>query len=160
MAMSFRWSIMRMSALVGMLGIAGVLGGCASSGRVSEADTLALYRAHAGEPVPSFRAMTAITGWTPLADNVLAVWTRPSEAWLLDLDGACTGLRHAHSIDVTRNIGQVSARFDKVIVQGSGMDRRIPCTILSIRPLDTGALKQSQHELREVRASQAASSGT
>src|SRR3546814_21028870 len=57
---------------------------CASTG-MSDADKLATYRAPAGAPVDSFRYFGSINGWTSLGDSAVAVWTRPSEAWLLDL---------------------------------------------------------------------------
>src|SRR3546814_8609286 len=61
---------------------------CASTG-MSDADQLATYRARAGAPVSSFRYFGSINGWTSLGDSAIAVWTRPSEAWLLELTGPC-----------------------------------------------------------------------
>lgn len=135
--------------------LAGVVSGCASTGKLSDADRLALYRSHAGEAVDSFRTLgTGITGWTPLSDEAIAVWTRPSEAWLLDLDGGCPDIRFAHSISITDSIGRVRAKFDRV---QAGESERITtgCQITAIRPLDVSALKQAQRELRQVTRAQA-----
>ncbi len=138
--------------------LAGVVSACASTGKMSDADKLALYRAHAGEPVDSFRTLgSGITGWTPLTDQAIAVWTRPSEAWLLDLDGGCSGIRFAQAIGLDDSTGRVSARFDRVHVRDSG-GMGSSCQITAIRPLDVSALKQAQRELRQVTRAQA--SGT
>jgi len=70
--------------------LAAALGGCASAGtQLSDEATLGLYRAHAGEPVGSFRYFGRLNGWTPLGDETLVVWTRPKEAYLLELFGSC-----------------------------------------------------------------------
>lgn len=138
--------------------LAGLLAACASTGKMSDADKLALYSIHAGEPVDSFRTLgSGITGWTPLTDQAIAVWTRPSEAWLLDLDGGCSGIRFAQAIGLDDSAGRVSARFDRVHVRDSG-GMGSSCQITGIRPLDVSALKQAQRELRQVTRAQA--SGT
>ena len=138
--------------------LAGVVSACASTGKMSDADKLALYSIHAGEPVDSFRTLgSGITGWTPLTDQAIAVWTRPSEAWLLDLDGGCSGIRFAQAIGLDDSTGRVSARFDRVHVRDTG-GMGSSCQITAIRPLDVSALKQAQHELRQVTRAQA--SGT
>src|SRR3546814_10042364 len=90
---------------------------CASTG-MSDADKLATYRAHAGAPVSSFRYFGSINGWTSLGDSAIAVWTRPSEAWLLELTGPCPDIEYAPMIGVTSQSNRVSAKFDKVIAQG------------------------------------------
>lgn len=124
---------------------------CASTPRLSDSDKLALYREHAGDPVPSFRYVGNITGWTPLGDDALVVRTRPSEAWLLDLFGPCQDLDYAPAITVTHRMGEVSARFDEVIVRGGGVSpTRVPCRIREIRPLDVKALRQAEQDLREA----------
>ena len=51
-------------------------------------------------------------------DEALAVWTRPNEAWLLDLSGPCPDLEFTHAIGLTDNLGMVHARFDKVLASG------------------------------------------
>ena len=105
-----------------------------------------------GEPVSSFNFFGSINGWSPLGDSALAVWTRPSEAWLLSLSGPCMDLSYAPAIGVTNMMGRVSARFDRVIVRGVNRDMApMPCRIATIQPLDVKALRISEKELREAK---------
>ncbi len=121
---------------------AAALAGCASSG--SSEDKYALYEANAGAPVNSFRFLGSINGWTPLGDSAVAIWTRPSEAWLLDLSGPCPDLPFATAIGVSSNMNQVSARFDRVIPGNSAPGPTIPCHIQQIRPLDVKAIRSAE----------------
>ena len=124
---------------------------CASVPRQSDAQRLALYESHAGQPVGNFRFFGRLNGWSPLGDSALAVWTRPGEAWLLDLSGSCQDLAYASAISLTSHMSQVSARFDDVVPLGGGTaSLRIPCRIAQIRPLDTKALKESERQLGEA----------
>lgn len=116
--------------------------GCATAG-MSDADKLAMYRDHAGEPVGSFNYFGRINGWTSLGDSALAVWTKPSEAWLLDLYGPCQGLEYTPVISLTSQFNRVSAKFDKVVAHGSD-SIEIPCRIDEIRPLDVKAIRQAE----------------
>ena len=146
--------------LVAMM-LAAVLGGCATTGKLTSAERLDLYRAHAGEPVTSFRYFGSLNGWTELGDSALAVWTKPNEAWLLNLSGPCMDLSFAPAISITNMMGQVSARFDRVIVHGGGPMAHVPCRIDSIQPLDVKTLRASEKQLREAKISErAAEQGT
>ena len=64
-----------------------VLAGCAST-RMSEADRLALYQAHAGEPVKQIRYYNAM-GWDRIDDQHVVLHMRPNESWLLTVSGPC-----------------------------------------------------------------------
>ena len=133
---------------------------CASQPAQGDSAKLALYRSHAGEPVRSFHFFGRLDSWTPLGNRTVAVWTRPREAWLLDLDGTCNGLAFTPFIGLTSSAGTVSARFDKVLVRNTG-GINLPCTIESIRPLDVKAIKQAErgeHDATQAPADQA--SGT
>ncbi len=137
------------------------LAGCATTGKLSSDERLQLYRSHAGAPVNSFKYFGSLNGWTELGDSALAVWTRPNEAWLLNLGGPCMDLSYAPAITVTNMMGQVSARFDRVIVHGSGPMAHVPCRIESIQPLDVKALRASEKEMREAKiAERAADQGS
>ena len=138
------------------LSLAMATASCASTG-MSDADKLATYRSHAGAPVRSFQFFGQINGWTPLGDSAVAVWTKPSEAWLLELSGRCPGVDYAPAITVTSQFNRVSAKFDKVVPVGSGT-MEIPCQISEIRPLDVKAIKQAEKIGRDQPA--AGSSGT
>ena len=131
---------------------AGTLSACSSLPNQTEAERLALYRSHAGDPVPSFQYFGTLNGWTPLSDSALTVWTRPSQAYLLELSGPCQDLESTIAISVTNTMGRVYSRFDDVIVRGGGgvSGARFPCRILTIRPLDVKALKATQKEMREA----------
>lgn len=125
-----------------------VLAACATTG-MSDGEKLALYHAHAGEPVQSFRFTGRINSWTALGDAAVAVWTRPSEAWLLGLSGSCPDLRYSHSIAVTSSMNRVSVGFDRVRPLGSGQPMSIPCQINEIRPLDVGAIRDAERHMRD-----------
>jgi hypothetical protein len=131
------------------------LGACATDARLRDTEKLAIYQAHAGAPVDSFQYFGSINGWTPLGDSAIALWTRPREAWLLDLYGPCPDIPYAQAISVSNQTGRVSARFDKVLARGSG-SIDIPCTIRQIRPLDVSAIRQAE----KVARGQAPDSGT
>ncbi|RYG14085.1 MAG: hypothetical protein EON92_03380 [Burkholderiales bacterium] len=134
-----------------LLGLAVAMAGCSTT-RMSDAETLALYRGHAGEPVKDFKYFGQINGWTPLGNAALAVWTKPNQAYLLELYGPCPDLDFAPAMSLSNMMNQVSAGFDNVYVHGGGAAAiRIPCRIETIRPLDVKALKQAQRELREAR---------
>ena len=133
-----------------LLGLALSLGACSTT-RMSDAETLALYKAHAGEPVKSFQYLGHLKGWTPLGDTALAVWTKPTQAYLLELYGPCNDLEFAPAISLSSIANSVSARFDNVYVHGGGApSMRLPCRIETIRALDVKALKQAQKDLREA----------
>jgi hypothetical protein len=137
-----------MKRIAPILATAVALAGCASTPSLSDNDKLALYRAHAGPPVTSFHYFGRLDSWTDIGDRAVAIWTRPSEAWLLELSGRCSGLRFTPVIGLTSQTGMVSARFDKVLVR-NGAVPDFPCTIQTIRPLDTKALKQAERTARD-----------
>jgi len=140
-----------MKRLIPLALLAFALAGCATAGKQTDAEKLALYRGHAGEPVKDFQYFGRLNGWTPLGDDALAVWTKPSEGYLLELSGPCQDLDYAMAITITQFGNRVSARFDDVVPVGAGTAGiKIPCRIQTIRPLDVKALRASQKELREA----------
>ena len=124
------------------------LASCASTPSMSDDQKLALYRTHAGAPVSGFHYFGRFDSWTDIGDQAVAIWTRPSEAWLLELSGPCSGLEFTPVIGVTSQTGVVSAHFDSVLVRNNGM-HDFPCTIQTIRPLDTKAIKQAERTARD-----------
>lgn len=132
------------------------LQGCATTG-VTDAEKLATYRAAAGEPVSSFTYLGRISGWTPLDDEHIAVWTRPKEAWLLSFSGSCQDIEFTPMIGLTSQGSRVHAGFDKVLVD-SPNSMRLPCRIREIRPLDVTRIREAEKAAREE--AQDASSGT
>lgn len=122
------------------------LGACAGlSSRTSDQQRLADYEAAAGPAQHSFRFYASLWSWEPLGSNQVAIYTRPSEAWLLDVPG-CIDLPFTNAIGLTSNMHQVSVGFDKVITGR----RSLPCTITRIRPVDVKKLKQAEVERRKV----------
>ncbi len=137
---------MRVAAMV--VGAAMALGACATDAGLRDEQKLALYRANAGPPVPSFQHFGSINGWTPLGDSAIAIWTRPSQAYLLELYGPCSDIEFTPVISVTNNTGRTYARFDKVIARNrSSID--MPCNIKEIRPLDVKAVRQAEKVARD-----------
>ncbi|MFC6838987.1 DUF6491 family protein [Xanthomonas theicola] len=136
--------------LLSSLGLAALLAGCATT-RLGDDERLSLYRAHAAAPVRDFQYLNRLSGWTALGDSALAVWTRPNQAYLLELSGRCADLDFAPTIAITHFSDRVSARFDDVIVVGGPTAIRLPCRIQSIRPLDVKALRTSEKELRQAK---------
>ena len=124
--------------------------GCASAPKQSDAQRLAMYLEHAGASVPHFSYFGSLNGWTPLGKEALAVWTRPNEAYLLQLAGPCPDLDFAPAISISETMHQVSARFDRVTPLGRG-SMTIPCQIREIRQIDAKALKQAEKDLREAK---------
>lgn len=123
-----------------------------STNRLGDADNLALYRSHAGTPIKDFRYFGQISGWTPVGNSALAVWTKPDQAYLLELAGPCYKLDFATAISISNMMGSVSAGFDSVSVHGDGPgNMNIPCRIQTIKPLEVKALRQAQSELREAK---------
>ncbi len=105
------------------------------------------YAAAAGAPVRSFHFLT-VWSWEALSESELVVYTRPSQAWLLDLDGRCDNLEFTRAIGLTSSVGEVSARFDKVLTGRHYM----PCTIMQIRPVDVKQLRIAQEAQRKIKA--------
>jgi len=132
-----------------------LLTGCAT-GRLTTEQRLALYRAHAGAPQQDMRFTGRLNGWTELGETALAVWTRPGEAYLLELAGSCPQLPYTPAIGLTSQGSRVSARFDQVLVRDAGPGIQMPCRIGSIRPLDVKALRVSEQALRQAEAQERA----
>lgn len=132
-----------------MLTILFALAACATHPAQRDAERLVLYRAHAAAPVPSFHYFGRLNGWTPLGDSALVVWTRPGEAYLLELAGRCPYLDFASAISLGNQSGRVYARFDKVTVIGRGLNA-FPCHIRQIQPVDVKAIKQAERDKRAV----------
>ena len=110
-----------------------------------EAERRADYEAAAGPSQRSFRFFNNLWSWEPLGNDLLAVYTRPNEAWLLTVSG-CTDLEYTNAIGLTSNIHEVSVGFDKVLTGR----RDFPCFITDIRPVDVKKLKASQAQRRSI----------
>src|SRR3970282_2609028 len=70
-----------MKRLFSMLALVFALAACVTNPSQREAERLALYTAHAGAPVTSFRYFGSLNGWTPLGDEAMAGVTGPHPAY-------------------------------------------------------------------------------
>lgn len=123
-----------------------LLAACSSVPRAErEAQRRADYEAAAGPDQRSFHFYNDLWSWEPLGPDLLVVYARPNQAWLLTV-GGCTDLEYTHAIGLTSNIHQVSVGFDKVLTER----RDFPCTITRIRPVDVAHLKAAQAERRKI----------
>ena len=120
------------------------LAACASTGRMSDSDKLALYSSHAGAPVRDIRYNTPI-GWDKIDDQHLLLTTRPTEAWLLRISGPCMDWAGASPTIVISPVtgGRLSAKFDRIHTAESP----VSCRIEEIRPVDVAAVRASREAM-------------
>ena len=117
---------------------------CASAGPRG-ADRLALYQAHAGEPVRQIRYVNAM-GWDRLDDEHILLSMRPRETWLLRISGPCLDWAGGSPlITLSSQGGWVSAKFDRI----HAGDSPISCRIEEIRPVDVAAVRAAETALRD-----------
>ncbi|MFC7301235.1 DUF6491 family protein [Cognatiluteimonas weifangensis] len=116
------------------------LAACASTGRMSEADKLALYSSHAGAPVRDIRYSNPV-GWDKVDDQHLLLTMRPSEVWLLRISGPCLDWGGASpTILISAQTGRLSAGFDRIRTAESPAS----CRIEEIRRVDIAAVRAAQ----------------
>ena len=119
----------------------------AAGRRLSDAERTAIYVDHAGEAVDSIPFFGSYSGWTPLDDSHLALWTGPSKAYLIEVFGPCMGLDYANNIRLDNRIGRLTAKFDRIYASGMGITP-VGCQIKEIRPLDIKAVRLAEKEAR------------
>lgn len=132
---------MKMIAIA--LAAAAALAGCATHGP-TDSQRLALYQAHAGEPLNQIRYITP-QGWDRIDDQHIVLTMRPREQYLLRLSGPClTWSSGPPVIGIKTHMGSVLSKFDSITANGAPMS----CRIDEIRPLDTAALRAGEQALR------------
>src|SRR4051812_40630017 len=136
-----------MRALIGWIIAALACAGCSTWSRMPPDAKLALYVAHAGAPVDDFPLLGRLDNWESLGREALVVWTRPRQAWLLELYGPCDGLDFSTAIGLTDHAGRVEAGLDSVLVSHPA-PVQLPCRIRTIRPVDTAALRGAEKARR------------
>jgi len=119
------------------------LGACASVPDKGNQE-LQFYRAHAGAKVYGFNYLGHMDSWKALDSSTIALWTRPNEAWLIDLVGICNNLEYTPAIGIPRNVGQVRTGSRILVHDPSGIEN--PCYIQSIRPLDANAIREGDKQ--------------
>ncbi len=121
--------------LLAVLGLAA----CATS-RMSDTDRLALYQAHAGEPVKQIRNYNAM-GWDRVDDQHVVISMRPKESWLVKVSGPCLDWGSGSpTLHIKSQGSYVVAKLDRIFVNGSP----VSCRIEEIRPVDVIALRAAQ----------------
>ena len=119
--------------------IAALLAACATT-RMSDAETLAMYRAHAGEPLRTIRYYDPVS-WEEVDKDHLLLTMRPREVYLVRISGPCLDWGgSAPTIAISSQAGFVSAGFDRVTVPG------VPagCRIEEIRRVDIAAVREAR----------------
>jgi hypothetical protein len=107
----------------------------APSGAVGSKD----YARFAGDPVKQIR-FASLQGWEPIDREHVVLFTRYTEAWLLDLAGPCLDVKFAYAISVTSFGNRIHSGFDKLLV---GQQE---CRISQIRPVDMDAYHAAKRE--------------
>ena len=146
---------MKQIALLALLVVA-TSAGCATGGAERSAQRLELIEQNSSAPVPSVR-LTQMHSWESLGDEHLLLWSTPRNAYLLTVDGFCTGLSGAFNITLDYMAPTLSARFDHVLVQDPGMAGPLKCQIQEIRTVDVKALKVAEREARAARKAEKSS---
>ena len=120
------------------------LAACASTGRMSDSDKLALYSSHAGAPVRDIRYNTPL-GWDRIDDQHLLLTMRPTQVWLLRVSGPCLDWGSASPTILISPVssGLLSAKFDRI----STPQTPVSCRIEEIRPVDVAAVRASQQAM-------------
>ena len=132
--------------LVPLLAVAS-LSACATN-RMSDTDRLALYQAHAGEPVKQIRNTNAM-GWDRVDDQHIVLNMRPTESWLLTVSGPCLDWGRGSPVLRLSSTGPyVMAKFDRILTEGSPAS----CRIEEIRPIDVKGLRAA-HDAKQPQPS-------
>ena len=127
-----------------------LLGACASVPDKGNQE-LQFYRAHAGAKVNGFNYLGHMDGWKALGSSTIALWTRPDQAWLIDLVGICNNLEYTPAIGIPRQVGQVRVGSQILVHDPSGIQN--PCYIQAIRPLDATAVRDADKQKHDAAGS-------
>ncbi len=140
-------SISRVYRLAFLVLVVGMLAACATNNRAERlAARLALYEAHAGEPVRSIRTFRW-DRYEVLGDSAIALWASPRRGWLVTLRKPCIGIDNTRLIGIEQTTPSLYARFDRILFRTfSGIDER--CMIETIRPIDYAAFRAAERERR------------
>jgi len=113
---------------------------CAAGGGMRDADRLALYQSHAGEPLRNIRYNNPI-GWETVDDEHLLLTMTPRNVYLMKLSGPCLDYNPgAATIAISSQAGRVSTGFDRVTTA----DPRLSCRIEEIRAVDMASFRKAR----------------
>jgi hypothetical protein len=127
-----------------VLGIAAVvLTGCSGIPRRSDNEPLQRYESYAGAPIDRIAYLGRYDSWEALDRYNLVVWTTMNSPYLITVLPPCENLPFANRIALTSTAGQVTAKFDDVLVRGWR------CRIKEIRPVDYKRMRQDMRQQKE-----------
>jgi Family of unknown function (DUF6491) len=112
------------------------LAACASTGGKNQS-----YADYAGAPVDEISYSNTLYNWQRTGDKTVAVWTKPSTAYLLTLKNSCDALTGQVKIQIggIDGIGgKLRAGTDDVIVGA------MHCRVTQIQPIDLQKMKQDR----------------
>jgi hypothetical protein len=114
-----------------------LLAACASS--QTKAEKLAMYQSHASEPVKQVNYFSP-QGWEEIDRDHILVTMRPTEVYLMRLNGPCLDFDNgAAAMLISNTAGVIQPKFDRVSFPGSSMS----CRIEEIREIDMPAVRAS-----------------
>ena len=126
------------------------LAACATT-RPTDTERLALYVAHAGQPVKQIRYLNPM-GWEHIDGAHVVLNMRPKENWLLTLPTNCLNWGGGSPfLTIDSQNGLLITKFDSIRVAGSP----VSCPISEMRPVDMQAVRAAEKQMRDQ-----ASSGT
>ena len=141
---------MHPQATVGIVTALLILSGCTStqpaatgSGAAPEREqrALARYSAYAGPPLSSFTWLGHFYSWEALGKDRLAVYTTPSDAYLLKVAPPCD-LRFAiNRVGLTSTASTVTRGLDSVVVDNAAAGAPWQCPIEEIRQVDVRRMR-------------------
>lgn len=105
---------------------------------------LARFSSAAGTPVERYtNVATRTVKFEPIGTEHVLVYTRPTTAYLLTLDGRCEGLENAQAITAGNGSRVVYAKTDYVFVKGPENPAGMRCKIETIQPVDLKLTKKA-----------------
>ncbi|HET7656089.1 MAG TPA: DUF6491 family protein [Luteimonas sp.] len=121
--------------------------GCATTPRMSDAESLALYTSHAGDPVKSVRYRDPIS-WDKVDDQHLILTMRPREVYLVKINGPCLDWGSASpSISIDAPAGFINPGVDKIRVPSVP----VGCRIEEMREVDIAAVREARRAMDAAR---------
>jgi|SRR4249919_1782665 len=117
---------------------AALLAGCASN--QTKAEKLAMYQAHASAPVKQVPFFSP-QGWEEIDRDHILVTMRPTEVYLMRLNGPCLDYDNGQAaLLISNTTGFVQPKFDRVSFPGASTS----CRIEEIREVDMAAVRATK----------------
>jgi hypothetical protein len=121
------------------------LAACGTSASRREEAALTEYLPYTGAPIEEFHYFR-LDGWQSLGDDRVVIWTSPSDAYMVTVEGPCTELGFTNRLGITSTFGTVS-HFEALLVRGGQR-----CPIKEIRPINVKQLNADRAAERAERA--------